>query len=96
MFLLGSAYPTGKLGLNASIPPILFGAIRMGIVFIFLLPFCKIEIPNKKHILHLFKQLFIVSSSMFILIPILLRQNINFWYCLILGCILTIILYLSY
>ena len=26
MFLLGSAYPTAKLGLNASIPPILFGS----------------------------------------------------------------------
>jgi len=53
MFLLGSAYPTGKLGLNASIPPILFGAIRMAIVFIFLIPFCKIEIPNKKYFLPL-------------------------------------------
>ena len=40
MFLLGSAYPTAKLGLNASIPPILLGAIRMAIVFIFLIPFC--------------------------------------------------------
>ena len=53
MFLLGSAYPTGKLGLNASIPPILFGAIRMTIVFIFLIPFCKIEIPNKKYLFSL-------------------------------------------
>jgi O-acetylserine/cysteine efflux transporter len=44
MFLLGSAYPTAKLGLNASIPPILFGAIRMAIVFIFLIPFCKIKL----------------------------------------------------
>ena len=47
MFLLGSAYPTAKLGLNASLPPILFGAIRMAIVFIFLIPFCKIEFPKK-------------------------------------------------
>ena len=53
MFLLGSAYPTAKLGLNASIPPILFGAIRMAIVFIFLIPFCKIELPNKKYLLPL-------------------------------------------
>jgi len=50
MFLLGSAYPTAKLGLNASIPPILFGAIRMAIVFIFLIPFCKIKLPNKKYL----------------------------------------------
>ena len=53
MFLLGSAYPTAKLGLNASIPPILFGAIRMAIVFIVLIPFCKIELPNKKYLLPL-------------------------------------------
>ena len=50
MFLLGSAYPTAKLGLNASIPPILFGAIRMAIVFIVLIPFFKIKLPNKKYL----------------------------------------------
>ena len=49
MFLLGSAYPTAKLALNASVPPILFGSIRMAIVFIFLIPFCKIEVLNKKY-----------------------------------------------
>ncbi len=49
MFLLGSAYPTAKLALNASVPPILFGSIRMAIVFIFLIPFCKIEALNKKY-----------------------------------------------
>ena len=53
MFLLGSAYPTAKLGINASMPPILFGAMRMGIVFICLMPFCKIHIPNKKYLLPL-------------------------------------------
>ena len=53
MFLLGSAYPTAKLGINASMPPILFGAMRMGIVFICLIPFCKIYIPNKKYLLPL-------------------------------------------
>ena len=53
MFLLGSAYPTAKLGLNASIPPILFGAIRMAIVFILLIPFFKIKFLNKKYLLPL-------------------------------------------
>ena len=53
MFFLGSAYPTGKLALNDTIPPILFGALRMGIVFICLVPFCKILIPEKKYILPL-------------------------------------------
>ena len=47
MFLLGSAYPTAKLGINASMPPILFGAIRMIIVFICLLPFLKFKLPKK-------------------------------------------------
>ena len=54
MFLLGSAYPTAKLGLNASIPPILFGSLRMAIVFICLLPFIKFKLPNKKYLLPLF------------------------------------------
>ena len=53
MFFLGSAYPTGKFALNETIPPILFGALRMGIVFICLMPFCKFFIPEKKYILPL-------------------------------------------
>ena len=54
MFFLGSAYPLGKFGLNASVNPILFGALRMGIVFLCLIPFCKIKIPPKKYFLPLF------------------------------------------
>ena len=53
MFFLGSAYPLGKFGLNASMNPIFFGALRMGFVFLCLLPFCKIIIPEKKYILPL-------------------------------------------
>jgi O-acetylserine/cysteine efflux transporter len=53
MFFLGSAYPLGKFGLNASMNPIFFGALRMGFVFLCLLPFCKIIIPKKKYILPL-------------------------------------------
>ena len=53
MFFLGSAYPLGKFGLNASINPIMFGALRMVIVFLCLIPFCKIKIPQKKYYLPL-------------------------------------------
>ena len=53
MFLLGSAYPNGKLALNASVPPILLGALRMGIVFLCLLPFCKLKMPAKKYFMPL-------------------------------------------
>ena len=53
MFFLGSAYPLGKFGLNASVNPILFGALRMIIVFLCLIPFCKIKIPQKKYFLPL-------------------------------------------
>ena len=53
MFLLGSAYPLGKFGLNASMNPILFGALRMGFVFLCLIPFCKITVPEKKYLLPL-------------------------------------------
>ena len=53
MFFLGSAYPLGKFGLNASMNPIFFGALRMGFVFLCLIPFCKIKIPKKKYVLPL-------------------------------------------
>ena len=53
MFFLGSAYPLGKFGLNSSVNPILFGALRMGIAFLCLIPFCKIKIPSKKYFLPL-------------------------------------------
>jgi len=73
MFLLGSAYPVGKLGLNTSIPPILFGAIRMAIVFICLIPFCKIKIPNKKY----FFPLIGFSLSMGVGVNLFLYLSIN-------------------
>ena len=73
MFFLGSAYPTGKLGVNASVPPILFGALRMGIVFICLIPFCKFIIPNQKYILPLFA----FSLSMGVGVNLFLYLGIN-------------------
>ena len=54
MFLLGSAYPMGKFGLIDSSNPILFGSLRMGILFLCLAPFCKLKIPPKKYLLPLF------------------------------------------
>ena len=63
MFLLGSAYPTAKLGINASIPPILFGAIRMAIVFICLIPFCEFKMPDKKYLLSLFGFSFAMGAA---------------------------------
>ena len=52
-FLFGSAYPLQKIIFNESVPPILMGALRMLIVFIFLFPFWKLKIPPKKYILSL-------------------------------------------
>ena len=73
MFFLGSAYPTGKLGINASVPPILFGALRMGIVFLCLYPFCKIILPNKKYILPLLG----FSFSMGVCVNLFLYLSVN-------------------
>ena len=72
VFLLGSAYPTGKLGLNDTIPPILFGALRMAIVFICLVPFFKFYIPEKKFIVPLigFSICFGVAVNMFLYLSI--------------------------
>ena len=69
---MGSAYPTGKIGLNDSIPPILFGALRMAVVFICLVPFFKFYIPEKKFIIPLvgFSICFGVAVNMFLYLSI--------------------------
>ena len=53
MTLFGSAFVAGKLVLNTSVPPILFGALRLLIVFICLIPFWKFKIPPKKYLIPL-------------------------------------------
>ena len=53
MAIFGSAYPVGKLILNTSLPPMLMASIRMGIVFLCLIPFWRFEIPEKKYFLPL-------------------------------------------
>ena len=72
VFLLGSAYPTGKLGLNDTIPPILFGSLRMAIVFICLIPFFKIQSIDNKYIIPLigFSICFGVMVNMFLYLSI--------------------------
>ena len=72
VFFLGSAYPSGKLGTINSIPPILFGSLRMGILFICLIPFCKLKIPEKKYIFPLigFCSSFGVFVNMFLYLSI--------------------------
>ena len=72
VFLLGSAYPTGKLGLNDTIPPILFGALRMSVVFICLIPFFKFQTVKKKYIIPLigFSVCFGVAVNMFLYLSI--------------------------
>ena len=47
MAIFGSAYPVGKLILNTSLPPMLMASIRMGIVFLCLIPLWKFKIPKK-------------------------------------------------
>ena len=53
MFVFGSSYPVNKLALNTSLPPMLAGSLRMFILFVCLLPFCKIKVPGKKYFLPL-------------------------------------------
>jgi len=53
MLIFGSSYPVNKLALNTSLPPMLAGSLRMFILFVCLLPFCKFKLPNKKYFLPL-------------------------------------------
>ena len=48
-FLFGSSYPVGKIIFNNSVPPLLMGGLRMFLVFICLVPFINIKIPEKKY-----------------------------------------------
>ena len=45
----GSAFPVAKLALNNSVPPILMASLRMGLVFIILIPFWRFKLPEKKY-----------------------------------------------
>ena len=45
--IFGSVYPLGKLG-TINIPPILFSALRVLIIFIVILPFFKFKIPTRE------------------------------------------------
>ena len=56
MIAHGSAFPVAKLALNNSVPPILMASLRMGLVFLLLIPFCKFKLPNKKAFYRLFEQ----------------------------------------
>ena len=60
MIAHGSAFPVAKLALNNSVPPILMASLRMGLVFLILIPFLKLQMPNKKF----FKPLVYFSFSM--------------------------------
>jgi O-acetylserine/cysteine efflux transporter len=59
MILYGSSYPVGKLGID-TIPPLLFTALRLGLIFLAFLPFFRFRLPDKK----LFKPLVGFSLAM--------------------------------
>ena len=46
MIIFGSVYPLGKLGTN-TVPPILFSSLRVLLIFIGILPFIKLKLPQK-------------------------------------------------
>ena len=89
MFLFGSAYPIGKLALNTSIPPILMSSLRMGMVFICLLPFWRFKTPDRKDII----PLLVFSLSMGVGVYLFLNYallNANILSPIIIGSQLTI------
>lgn len=52
MFLFGSAYPVGKLGLG-HFPPYLFAVLRSSILALILIPFWKFKLPPRRLVLPL-------------------------------------------
>lgn len=60
MILYGSSYPVGKIGIDTGIPPLLFTALRVGLIFLTFFPFFRFKLPEKK----LIKPLFAFSLTM--------------------------------
>ena len=82
MIAHGSAFPVAKLALNNSVPPILMASIRMGLVFIILIPFWKFRIPEKRFI----KPLILFSISMGVLVYVFM--NLSLYYSSIIAPII--------
>ena len=72
MIAHGSAFPVAKLALNNSVPPILMASLRMGLVFLLLMPFWKFKLPNKKF----FKPLILFSISMGVLVYVFMNLSL--------------------
>ncbi len=68
----GSAFPVAKLALNNSVPPILMASLRMGLVFLLLIPFWQFRLPNKKF----FKPLILFSVSMGVLVYVFMNLSL--------------------
>ena len=82
MIAHGSAFPVAKLALNNSVPPILMASLRMGIVFIILIPFWKFKMPEKKYI----KSLVSFSISMGVMVYVFM--NLSLYYSSIISPII--------
>ena len=82
MIAHGSSFPIAKLVLNNSVPPILMASLRMGLVFILLIPFLKFEFPQKKHL----KSLIIFSLSMGVMVYVFM--NLSLYYSSIISPII--------
>ena len=72
MIAHGSAFPVAKLALNNSVPPILMASLRMGLVFIILIPFWKFKIPKKKYL----KSLIAFSIYMGVLVYVFMNLSL--------------------
>ena len=82
MIAHGSSFPIAKLVLNNSVPPILMASLRMGIVFILLLPFLEFKIPQKKYL----KSLINFSLSMGVMVYVFM--NLSLFYSTIISPII--------
>ena len=72
MIAHGSAFPVAKLALNNSVPPILMASLRMGLVFLLLIPFWKFKLPNRKFI----KPIILFSISMGVLVYVFMNLSL--------------------
>ena len=72
MIAHGSAFPVAKLALNNSVPPILMASLRMGLVFIILVPFGNLEFLKK----NMSNLLFFFSICMGVLVYVFMNLSL--------------------
>ena len=75
MFLFGSSYPVGKIGLNQELSPLIFSLIRILMMVIFLFPFLRFSSIKKANFKFVLVYGFLMGLGLYPLMYLSLAQT---------------------